>query len=564
MKWSSRWYAPLDNTSRLVCKECHDKDVNTVRNPAKSCETCGTASRSRWHPGTNPDAKLCHACYSKKHKKQPPLEVKVVERDGKTVGYARPNPRSTVRRSAVSKRASVDEARDTAEASVVSLGASHLQTGSAEGEDAQAGEPCSEEAGTLQGASHPGGAHDEAARDGARGSLSDASTLMAMPTSGGKAEDGAQEAATEGEQVGSESAQKEEDLAVVEEIATPPTGGVPDPAGTSLEKDQTGKSSQEGADRAPATVLQETPSSVSVKRRLRNSEEGAAEAAGEDEGPQKKRSLREMEKRSPKRGPKSVSGIGPAVVPRKGGRGEGGSGEGLAGNGGKRCDDCGATESRAWYGMSQGVCRCSICYSRDYEKNRRAQRSGAKELELLRLDAGKGGSLRLGSKRKQPLQSPCKSGASVGTPGPAQKGGKRKQGEASRGAPGPSKRRSEPGQESEPGLCTDCGTRESSHWYRGPRGPRTQCRKCYDRVWGGPCHLCSADVSCMWYGGPNGPRTTCSTCYGRYFRPKKDSAAGEVSKRSLPQKPVSLGRGVSLDAELVSRRVGILWPIDGV
>ncbi|GAQ92187.1 hypothetical protein KFL_009410030, partial [Klebsormidium nitens] len=308
---------PLEEASRLLCTACYDNERNASRYPAKSCEACGKESSSRWHPGANPDAKLCHACYGKKQKKEPPLKVDMVEEDGKTVGYARPNPLSAVRRSAAAVRASVNEVQDAAEALGISSGAANLLGGSGEAEEPEAPGPPSEDAGTFPGASNLLVGADEAAGDGTTEPPGDAATLLALPTLGDQsvtAPQGVQEMAGGVEKAGEGELQKEADLIILGD-SSPAAGRATEPAVGVLElagKRQTRQSSQGEAGGASPRTRAKPSASAGGKRSLRSSMEGAAEASAEEDGPKRKRSLREIHQGSPKRAPPKV----PAVTAR--------------------------------------------------------------------------------------------------------------------------------------------------------------------------------------------------------------------------------------------------------
>ncbi|GAQ92977.1 hypothetical protein KFL_012320020 [Klebsormidium nitens] len=244
--------------------------------------------------------------------------------------------------------------------------------------------------------------------------------------------------------------------------------------------------------------------------------------------------------------------------------------EGATGKNGKRCHLCGATGSGRWYGVSAEVRKCDPCYAREYNIRRRQGHVLTGKTHTAKGNEKEGDSA---------PENDGKKVADLAKTAMDSRGEKQKQKGASPNSLETSPKKKGAGHSlatREPGLCIDCGATESSSWHRGPGGPKTQCRKCHDLQGGGPCHVCGTRDTCMWYGGPKGPKTTCSTCYRKYLKGKKDGAlaharpATKGSKRAVPspQKTVNMDMaavgGVSLDSELVSRRVGIWWPIDGV
>ncbi|GAQ87555.1 hypothetical protein KFL_003600150 [Klebsormidium nitens] len=306
---------------------------------------------------------------------------------------------------------------------------------------------------------------------------------------------------------------------------------------------------QGGSRDALMTSVGEPSSAKHAKRKA------AVEAEMEEEPPEKKRSLREIDKRSAKQGsdptPDSALAAGYSVEECGGDIEEAGEA------GGQQCVGCGVTESRRWYG---GGNTCSKCYNREYERNRRA-RSGGNSAEGSVPHNGGPKVAALEPSPNQGLQKETKSSEPTGEL-------KRNRGRPPLGAPKSSGKKTVAAEVCEAGRCADCGTRKTPQWHAGAGEPETQCQKCHDQGLGGVCHRCGAKSSCNWCKGPEEPKPTCSSCYVKLSEAKTDggpagAARGEspLSETKAAPEAVS-GEGIPLTGALVSRRVEFWCPVD--
>lgn len=603
---SRRWFVPLDDESPPLCKSCHAKNAKSGL------------------------------------KKPPPLTCTIVEKDGKRIGYARPNPESAFRRSALLYKASEDEAQSLVEATGTSSDAPDL----AKVSDRPENPSPTDDAQVLLEVAAPGGQQSGSAINGGRADPGPQTAGGVLPPSVLATKEQLQESREElpadlrarelarkpqkeaakvdgrrGAGASSEQGQEGSVLPALpasagqqespQDVAEVPRKGVLAPA-IGQEADFLAAHIVEGARRrSKRRVSQESASDVlmtsarkpsGVKRAKRKT---AVETDAEEERPEKKRSLQEIDERSVQRVSKPAPKAAHAekLSPSAEERGE--EVEKASYGTGQQCVGCGATASRRWYG---GGNKCSKCYDREYEKKRRARSGGsegegsAPSNEVWGVEAPGAFQLAIngsepsgGVKRKRgrpplgkpkPLPGknvaaePNEPGRKRGRPPlgkpkapPEEETAKpdepgRKQGRAPLGTSNPPAGKEMAAEPDEAGQCADCGRRETSRWYGGAGGPQSQCQKCREKGLGGVCQSCGAESSSVWYGGSQGPRTTCSACYAERLNPKDSGAAlegaakgGSLSAEMNVSEAVS-GEGIPLTRELVSRRVEVWCPVD--
>ncbi|GAQ87699.1 hypothetical protein KFL_003710050 [Klebsormidium nitens] len=435
---SRRWFVcQEDNESPLICKTCNATDAKRKSEPP------------------------------------PPLMCTIVQKGGKTIGYARPNPEATIKRSAAIFRASQDEAQGVIETTSISPTAENLGKtsvklkDSAPEENASAPEKVAALGGQQEGSAVP----------------------MDLPSSAGQ-----------------ESEQHRG-----EEAGAVQRGGVLAPAGVQEWDLRTAAMSS-------MTLDGEHFGAKHAKRKT------AVEAEVEVEAPEKKRSLREIHKRSAKRGPDPTPDS--ALAAEHSEEECDVDIEGAADAVGQQCVGCGVTESRRWYG---GGNTCSKCYNREYERNRRA-RSGGNSAEGS-VPHNEGPTVAaLEPSPNQGLQKETESSEPTGDL-------KRKRGRPPVGAPKSSGKKEVAAEAYEPGRCADCGTRRKTpQWHAGAGGAKTQCQKCHDQ-------------------GPGG--------VSKEDGPSPNAAGGKIPSPEMKAAPEKVpGEGIPLTGALVSRRVEVWCPID--